>query len=291
MVGHRNSDVPGTYPQGMHLAKRDSSSMLTRERFTPPPPPDRQTLRFESQHVVIERRQRGGTTSAVVIPQSDSVPLTSDFVRSATGVARQLFGRSILVATPAITQEETTPFLLAGFETRTVLNLLTIELKEWSLRWSESRDHSSTAHREHCDRAWLRGTNEDSLRDLLTVDRAAFGTDKAMDSLEFASALRATQVARVRTLSQNGDLVGFALIGRAGRRGYLQRLAVHPAAQGQGVGRMLVQDVLGWSRRHRIARVVVNTEETNAPALQLYRSTGFRSTSVGLFMLDHTSIR
>ena len=43
--------------------------------------------------------------------------------------------------------------------------------------------------------------------------------------------------------------LGYAICGRAGRRGFVQRLAVDPARHGSGVGRALVLDGLGWLRR------------------------------------------
>ena len=94
--------------------------------------------------------------------------------------------------------------------------------------------------------------------------------------------MAATPVRRLRVVSGvvNGaanadDVVGYALTGRAGTAGYLQRLAVRPGAQGQGVGRALVLDGLHWLRRHRVERVLVNTQLANARALNLYLGVGF----------------
>lgn len=50
----------------------------------------------------------------------------------------------------------------------------------------------------------------------------------------------------------------------------LLRLGVHPAAQGQGVGRVLLSFVLS-----RYTRVMLTVEKTNAKALRLYTKSGF----------------
>jgi ribosomal protein S18 acetylase RimI-like enzyme len=79
--------------------------------------------------------------------------------------------------------------------------------------------------------------------------------------------------------------VAYAVTGRAGPRGYLQRLAVDPPAQGVGVGAALVVDGLRWLRRWGAKEVMVNTQEGNAAAVRLYERLGFRLQADGLAVL------
>ena len=81
---------------------------------------------------------------------------------------------------------------------------------------------------------------------------------------------------------------GYAVTGRAGRTGYLQRVAVHPAARHRGVGRTLVVDALRWLHRRGSAGALVNTQLDNMAALGLYESCGFRRLPVGLCVLGRT---
>ncbi|MGH9037690.1 MAG: GNAT family N-acetyltransferase [Acidimicrobiia bacterium] len=78
---------------------------------------------------------------------------------------------------------------------------------------------------------------------------------------------------------------GYAIAGRGGDTGYLQRLAVHPASRGQGLGRALVVDALVWLRRRGASRAMVNTQRTNEGARALYRACGFRLLPEGLSVL------
>ena len=55
----------------------------------------------------------------------------------------------------------------------------------------------------------------------------------------------------------------------------LQRLAVHPDRQGEGLGIALVADALHWLRRRSVQTCWVNTQEANAAALSLYTRLGF----------------
>ena len=81
------------------------------------------------------------------------------------------------------------------------------------------------------------------------------------------------------------DVVGYAVTGRAGPRGYLQRLAVHPDHQRAGLGGALVVDGLRWLRRWGAKEVLVNTQEGNEPAVRLYEALGFQLRPEGLAVL------
>jgi ribosomal protein S18 acetylase RimI-like enzyme len=58
--------------------------------------------------------------------------------------------------------------------------------------------------------------------------------------------------------------------------GFLVRIAVHPRAQGEGIGARLMADAVHYFRQHRVWKIVLNTEETNTRAHQLYEWFGFQ---------------
>src|SRR5262249_1407160 len=107
------------------------------------------------------------------------------------------------------------------------------------------------------------------------------------DALALADALGATPSVRFRMArSSNGTVAGYAICGRSGRRGFVQRLAVHPSGQGRGTGRRLLIDGLRWMRRHGVTRAAVNTQTDNEAALALYLKTGFLEDPIGLSVLS-----
>jgi GNAT superfamily N-acetyltransferase len=130
---------------------------------------------------------------------------------------------------------------------------------------------------------------------VLELDRLAFDPFWRLDDSGLDEALAATPHTRFRVamtppggnggVAVVGTVVGYAITGRAGRRGYLQRLAVHPDAQGQGLGLLLVADALRWLRRWRTDRAMVNTQLANDRALALYEGVGFRREPSGLSVL------
>lgn len=137
---------------------------------------------------------------------------------------------------------------------------------------------------------------------LAEIDRAAFGERWSLDAAMLRDVTTATPLSRVRGVRAR-DLVdeparasvgvpvrrswiGFLLSGRSGTTGYVQRLAVDPAAQRRGAAVTLLDDAFEWFRRGRCQRALVNTDVANGAALALYRSHGFRDLSERLRVFE-----
>lgn len=121
---------------------------------------------------------------------------------------------------------------------------------------------------------------------MLDIDRRAFEPFWQFDTNSLSEARRATPSHRFRVATEGGHPSGYAVTGRAGDRGYLQRLAVDPDAQSKGTGTALVNDALSWLHRRGATIAMVNTQERNARALRLYEHLGFVAQTEGLVVLD-----
>ena len=127
--------------------------------------------------------------------------------------------------------------------------------------------------------------------DVLAVDRQAFAHASAVwrtDRAALADAVRATDEHRWRLVRRSPATTGpagHALTGRTGTSGFIQRLAVHPAAEGRGVGSMLVADALRWLVRSGARHAFVNTQPDNHRARTLYERHGFTVLPDGLDVL------
>ena len=120
---------------------------------------------------------------------------------------------------------------------------------------------------------------------ILHIDESAFPEFWRFDQSALSEAIKATPKTRIRVNAQY-PLAGFAITGRSGRLGFLQRLAVHPQHQRSGLGRSLVADALLWSKRRFVRELLVNTQMENVGARELYESMGFSKKSAGLAVLQ-----
>lgn len=120
---------------------------------------------------------------------------------------------------------------------------------------------------------------------VLRVDAMAFDSFWHLGADGLDEALNATSSVRFR-VAEDTDLLGYAVCGRALEIGYLQRLAVHPDHLRRGIGAALVLDSLRWLKRRRGRVMLVNTQESNAGALALYRHLGFTAEAEHLTVMS-----
>ena len=215
---------------------------------------------------------RGDPHTAYLNPVPGAPLPSAEFVRRCLRtLTAQGYGR---VVTGALSPSEQSPFRAAGFAVTEHLHLLSHDLRsipsveppEGMLRRSSRRDRD----------------------DVLALDQLAFDPFWRLDDNGLDEAVAATPHTRFRVAGAAGlttGVVGYAITGRAGRRGYLQRLAVHPDEQRRGMGTILVADALRWLRRWRAEKAMVNTQLANERALALYERVGFRREPSGLSVL------
>jgi ribosomal protein S18 acetylase RimI-like enzyme len=76
----------------------------------------------------------------------------------------------------------------------------------------------------------------------------------------------------------DGQMVGYQLTTPSHQGAHLARLAVLPAWQGRGIGGALVSHLVDHYMRRGAREVTVNTQDSNAASLALYRRFGFTLT-------------
>lgn len=212
---------------------------------------------------------------AHVAPAADYLGLlTTTDVEHAVAQLRDQGYRSVITA--ALHRADRRPFLESGFTETERLHLLLHQLDDLvSVRPVPGVDLRRGRRREQDD--------------ALTVDRAAFAPFWRLDGAGLDEALTATSTVHFQVARDATGVVGYAVCGRAGHRGYVQRLAVAPTSQGQGVGAALLVDGLRWLRRWGARDALVNTQEDNDRSLRLYQRSGFVLQPDGLAVL-HLSL-
>ena len=108
------------------------------------------------------------------------------------------------------------------------------------------------------------GPGRATARAVLELDHRSFDGFWRLDADGLTNAIEATPSSRFRVAEGADRLLAYAVTGRAGQHGYLQRLAVDPSVRREGYGRAIVLDGLRWLRRHGATQALVNTQCDNA---------------------------
>lgn len=209
---------------------------------------------------------RGDDRLAYLAPVAETPPATPGLVNHCCDVLAGEGYRAVV--TGALGRGEQQGFLLAGFAVREELHLLSRPLDDLPA----------------VPAAPLRRGHRHDRQEVLAIDTLAFPPFWRLDDSGLSEAMGATRSARFR-VAAGSRVLGYAVSGRSGTRGYLQRLAVDPEVEGRGLGRALVVDGLRWMRRRGASQVVVNTQVGNERALALYQHLGFQLEAMGLAVL------
>ncbi len=108
---------------------------------------------------------------------------------------------------------------------------------------------------------------------LVDIDRAGAGT--GLPRLDDLCSGGSPTTGLLAVAEQGGQLCGFALYTVVVDEGSLNNIAVDPQCQGRGLGRQLLQHILGEMRAAGALRCLLELRASNAAALALYRSEGF----------------
>ncbi len=122
----------------------------------------------------------------------------------------------------------------------------------------------------------LRSLAPSDVEAVAAVDHRAFQPiwRHSVEALHLA--LEQSTYARVASI--DGEIVGYQICTATAFGAHLARLAVDPAAQHQGLGKILVTDVLRTFSERGYGRVTVNTQADNLSSQALYKHLGFEET-------------
>ncbi len=121
----------------------------------------------------------------------------------------------------------------------------------------------------------LRPMHPDEIEAVARLDAAAFDIlwhygPKDLWELMFT--------ARMQVAVLDGVIVGYTALSIYSGSAHLTRIAVDPHLQGQGIGRLLLQDALAAVAQQHISTVSLNTQVRNQRSQHLYRRFGFYPT-------------
>jgi ribosomal protein S18 acetylase RimI-like enzyme len=72
------------------------------------------------------------------------------------------------------------------------------------------------------------------------------------------------------------ELIGTAMVGADGHRGWVYYVAVSPSHQRHGVGRLLMQSAEQWLKERQVPKIQLIVRDSNAVAVGFYERLGYR---------------
>lgn len=208
-------------------------------------------------------------------PTEDGLWVDAAMVTLASGAATgRMLGSLLAAALPGLRTHGTT-----GIVCLTVDTWLSDALQE--VGFSEiDQVITYTRHTEHGvplvrQVATLRPAGPAEADAVLALNAAAFGSFWRYDLATTLSWLFTADHAVLA--ERDGRPVGFALTSHTSDNSYDQliRLATHPEAQGQGIGRQLVANSIAFSRRTGSPGLALNTQASNTVSRHLYETLEF----------------
>jgi ribosomal protein S18 acetylase RimI-like enzyme len=124
----------------------------------------------------------------------------------------------------------------------------------------------------------IRPTRADDIPAMTAVDHAAFVPpwQMSMGDIYQAEKVGAHSTVVLAPGEEGPHIVGYQISTMYFDGAHLARLAVHPSAQGQGVGTALVAETLRYFARRGLYVMTVNTQMSNAASHRVYERLGFR---------------
>ena len=81
----------------------------------------------------------------------------------------------------------------------------------------------------------------------------------------------------------SGALLGTAMVGHDGHRGWVYYVAVRPSSRGLGLGRLLMSSCEAWLRDRGVPKVQLLLRRDNPAAAGFYRALGYEPADVAVF--------
>ncbi|MGI4952755.1 MAG: GNAT family acetyltransferase [Janthinobacterium lividum] len=116
-------------------------------------------------------------------------------------------------------------------------------------------------------------TDEDAVTGLWRrCDLVAPYNDPAAD-FRFALAGATSDVLVATT--EGGGIIGSAMVGHDGHRGWVYYVASSSLARGQGIGREMIHAAEAWLRERGVVKLQLLVRETNTQVVSFYEHLGF----------------
>lgn len=99
-------------------------------------------------------------------------------------------------------------------------------------------------------------------------------------SADLRRAMTGTASTVLAALDEQAGLLGTAMVGHDGHRGWVYYLAVRPDRQRRGIGRQLMVACENWVRERGIAKIQLMVRHSNPAVIEFYTALGYTDSEV-----------
>ncbi len=192
------------------------------------------------------------------------------FLRDASDELVAISGRDVL--SPALMGTSARMWERSGYEQAFRLNLMESLL---------NRDWPAVASN-------ITVTRHPDWKSIEEIDKASFDPFWRMSPAGLREAAAAAPETAVFTVGDSAP-EGYAIVGVSWSTAYLQRIAVHPASSGVGLGADLLRSAALWARSKGARLMTLNVRPGNSRAIALYEREGFSRTANSVKVLRYAA--
>ena len=138
-------------------------------------------------------------------------------------------------------------------------------------------------------RIQVRRAEESDLQELREIEEMCFGTPWSEQTLRdmLSGPLDMVWAAEGKTSSGKSGIMGYLNFRTIAGEGELMRIAVRPEAREQGIGHLLMEQMIRAGESLGIRDITLEVRVSNAPARKLYQRFGFQEEAIRKNYYDH----
>lgn len=124
----------------------------------------------------------------------------------------------------------------------------------------------------------IRDMTLDDLTQVMVLEEVCFSVPWSEES--FRNELTKNKLARYIVIERQGTIIGYGGVWYIMEEGHITNVAVHPDYRQQGLGKLLVQDMMARAKLSAIQQMTLEVRVSNRAAIALYEGMGFETVGI-----------
>lgn len=114
----------------------------------------------------------------------------------------------------------------------------------------------------------------DHINDIMVVENLSFSIPWSRNSI--TEEITKNKFARYLSAISKGKVIGYAGMWSVCGEGHITNVAVHPEFRGNGIGSLLIEELIVIAKKEGVLRMTLEVRKSNLVAQSLYKKFGFK---------------